>query len=354
MKYIFVSFIGYLSVFFVSNFLTKTSLLSNEIYTLSYILIYVFDYLTTCLLVFEKRVNFKGISRFIIITFLYLIVGNAIFTINLELFTRIPAAVILTGLILSPSRYLISKNYVYSKDNSLLSGLKHCLGDVCRFISFILNKFDKKGLMRKRSNSNLLTWLKSLLGFENAQLLIDLDLPWWPFSVENYLRDFLKSTPNAKVFEWGSGASTFWLSKRATSVVSIEHDKDWSNTVQNLLNQGGITNTNLIYVPAEKSISPKVPSSKSGAQNLDFFNYVNKISDFGEFDLIVVDGRARNSCLNIGIEHLKPNGILLLDNSNRKRYRVNSPKMKKIEFKGLTPASPWKTHSMIYFKSKHT
>ena len=75
-------------------------------------------------------------------------------------------------------------------------------------------------------------WLRSLfsvLDFEDFQTL---DTPWWTLASGRKVRDFLASTPNARVLEWGSGASTVWLGKRSSEVFSIESDAAWANLVQ--------------------------------------------------------------------------------------------------------------------------
>lgn len=349
-KYVFVSIFGYLSVYVISSLLAKTTLISSHIYTYTYLVVYFADYICTSMYVFQKKIGLKSVYRFVYTTLIFLGLGNGVFLFNLALFDRISVAVIFTGFILSPFKFLISKNYVYSEINSMLVGLKQSIGEVCRSLSSLLNTIDRKQMMRTRSKVKFFTWLKSLLGFQNIEVLIDLDLPWWPFSVESYLENYLRSNPNAKVFEWGSGASTFWLSKRSANVISIEHDEEWSRVINNLLNDKKIKNVDMKCIPALYSASPIVTSKKPGTKNLDFSNYVNKISEFGEFDLIVVDGRVRKFCLKRGLDHLAPNGILLLDNSNRKRYSLRDINGIKIEFRGLTPASPWKTKSTIFSK----
>jgi hypothetical protein len=52
-----------------------------------------------------------------------------------------------------------------------------------------------------------------------------------------------------------------------------------------------------------------------------FRDYVTRIDDYGLFDLVVVDGRARNDCIKYGAGHVKPGGMLVLDNSDRARYQ---------------------------------
>ena len=65
-----------------------------------------------------------------------------------------------------------------------------------------------------------------------------------------------------------------------------------------------------------------MPSAKEGHKGLDFAAYVHAIDDAGgPFDLIVIDGRAREACLRAAIPHLADNGLIVFDNTRRKRYR---------------------------------
>src|ERR1700736_1399352 len=64
--------------------------------------------------------------------------------------------------------------------------------------------------------------------------------PGIPFSAATWLEHYLQ--PNMKVFEYGSGGSTIFLSERAGEVYSVEHDKKWHALVATNLAQRGITN----------------------------------------------------------------------------------------------------------------
>jgi len=94
--------------------------------------------------------------------------------------------------------------------------------------------------------------------------------------------------------------------------------------------------------------SPRVGSRKRGFEGLDFGDYVDEIHHHGLFDLIVIDGRARAECLLAAKSHLKKDGRILFDNSNRKRYRHQIEReMIEAVIKGVTPASPLPTQSSI-------
>jgi hypothetical protein len=57
----------------------------------------------------------------------------------------------------------------------------------------------------------------------------------------------------------------------------------------------------------------------------------------------VVDGRARGACLEAALAHLAADGIVVFDNSARKRYRraIENSRLAYREFRGLTACLPY-------------
>lgn len=121
-----------------------------------------------------------------------------------------------------------------------------------------------------------------------------------------------------KVLEWGSGQSTLFFSQfidENSEWHAIEHVEDWALKIS-LTNTN--TNVKIHHVPAN---NPKFDNNQiSGASYDDFKNYLELPSDLGPFDLIIVDGRARVSCLEKASTYLSPNGLIILHDANRKRY----------------------------------
>lgn len=193
-------------------------------------------------------------------------------------------------------------------------------------------------------------WLRSLFSLYDFDDLVTLDIPWWTFKSSDLVEQFLQETLDAKVFEWGSGASTLWLAKRTKSVVSIEHDEHWASKVRH----ASPGNVHINYIPStlKESGIDSIASSKSGFANQNFKDYVEGITLHPDkFDLIVIDGRARESCISIALEFLKPTGLIVFDNVDRKRYReaiytIDLP----IEVRwtrGLTPCLPYPTRTAL-------
>lgn len=197
-------------------------------------------------------------------------------------------------------------------------------------------------------------WLTSLFAIHDIDGLIDLDVPWWTYSAIDRIAAFLREHPQARVFEYGSGASTVWLSKRAGLVKSVEHDKSWHALVSERLDprksgEAG-TYTLIEATPASPGTDPVYLSEKPGYAGFSFENYAQAIlQEDGFFDVIVIDGRARGACLRHAVEKLSKDGIIVFDNSGRQRYQeaMGTCGLQAQHFRGLTPSLPYSEETTI-------
>ena len=187
-------------------------------------------------------------------------------------------------------------------------------------------------------------WAYSLTRVHDSLALAALDVPWWTYdaiaAVTSWFAD-RHGTP-ARVFEYGSGASTLWLARRASEVHSVEHHRGFGEMMATELAQ--FDHVTLRVVEPAVSDRPVVASAKEGHQGLDFAEYVAAINSVeGDFDLVVVDGRARQACLRAAQRRLAPGGIVVFDNSRRRRYReaIRVSGMLERPFPGLTPTLPY-------------
>ena len=99
-----------------------------------------------------------------------------------------------------------------------------------------------------------------------------------------------------------------------------------------------VNNFELYYCPPEECLDKKEGfyfSSDERYKNKNFKKYVGKINDFPDdfFDLVAVDGRARNACLGSVLSKVKQNGYVLLDNSERAEYNLSVRFLDKFENK---------------------
>lgn len=146
-------------------------------------------------------------------------------------------------------------------------------------------------------------WAASLLAIHDVRSMVALDLPWWNVHATQRVEAFLARRANVRAFEFGAGASTAWLARRAASVISVEHNAQWQTLISPMLERLG--------------------NARLWGRELDGDAYVSAIDEAGgPFDLIVIDGRRRVECLTRALPHLRKDGIILFDDSGRSRYRT--------------------------------
>lgn len=182
-------------------------------------------------------------------------------------------------------------------------------------------------------------------------------VPWIVFKAKDWMDNYLKKDMN--VFEYGSGGSTLYFSKKAKSIVSVEHNKTWYEEVFNVIFKEEITNCKYFLIEPKKSLLAKVLPYGSKTyisktfleyKGFSFKDYVKKIDNFPDdhFDLVFIDGRSRASCIKHSIRKIKKDGFLVLDNSERDLYRSSMEqlnKFKRIDFFGHGPyiEETWQT-----------
>lgn len=154
-------------------------------------------------------------------------------------------------------------------------------------------------------------------------------MPWIAFGAIDFIKKIVR--PGMTVFEYGSGGSTLFWSANVSKVVSIEHDKNWYIKMKKELEEQEINNVDYILAEAEEDVyynkkSASIPdgyiSDDKGYTGKNFENYVKQIDRFPDnyFDIIVVDGRARPSCILHSLTKIKINGYLIVDNTERGYY----------------------------------
>lgn len=191
-------------------------------------------------------------------------------------------------------------------------------------------------------------WAFSLTRVHDSLAIAELDVPWWTYRAIDVVDAWLAARPHPiRVFEYGSGASTLWLAKRADEVHTVEHHRGFAEHVAPHLKEAGAQLQ--IVEPTEPAVL-KTPSAKEGHAGLDFTDYVGAIDNVdGQFDLIVIDGRAREACLTAALPRLAPDGIIVFDNSRRARYHaaILAAGVHERALRGLTPTLPYPDQTSI-------
>lgn len=207
-------------------------------------------------------------------------------------------------------------------------------------------------LERRRDKGRGWHWMSSLFAIYDIDAMVSLDVPWWTYDAIEQVDAFLASRP-VRVFEYGSGASTVWLARRAASVTSVEHDAPWYKAVTAKLPMiEGLcpTEVKLAEASGDAPAEALYLSEKANGSLANFTAYASAIdAEDGLFDLIVVDGRARPACLKHAIPKLAPDGIIVFDNSHRARYRqsINDCGLSETRLRGLVPTLPYPDQTSI-------
>lgn len=174
--------------------------------------------------------------------------------------------------------------------------------------------------------------------------------PWFAFSAIEFIKKNIR--PDMKVFEYGSGGSTLFWSSHVSSVVSVEHEPFWYKKMKDKFEEMRIKNVTYILAEPENDIQSENKdfanpnhyiSSDAAFAGKNFLSYVQQIDRFPNqsFDIIVVDGRARPSCILHSLSKLKEGGYLVVDNSEREYYlssfTLKEPEWNVMKFYGPVP-----------------
>ena len=134
--------------------------------------------------------------------------------------------------------------------------------------------------------------------------------------------DYIDSNINKShtIFEYGSGYSTLYLSTLCSKIISIEHNDFWFKTIYKEIVQNKFMNIDLNFIPPDSTQDCNFLSQRLGKS---FKKYVTKILDYpnNNFDLIIIDGRARPSCLKYSMSKVKISGLILFDDTIRPYYQ---------------------------------
>lgn len=211
--------------------------------------------------------------------------------------------------------------------------------------------------LERRLPSPTALWARSLFAIHDAEEMVRLDVPWWEMRSIGHVDRFLRGRPGARVFEYGAGASTVWLAKRASEVRFVEHHAEWKARVDAMLaDRPNASGEHAPPVDSAAGTESRYLSSKPGWTGLDFEQYVRAIERAGgSFDCIVIDGRCRERCLEIAIEHLSPGGLIVFDNSGRKRYQteIKACGLPAVRLRGFTVALPYPDETTLIFADEN-
>lgn len=161
-------------------------------------------------------------------------------------------------------------------------------------------------------------------------------LPWFTYGAIEFLQRVVR--PDDRVFECGAGYSTLWWQANAAEVHSVEHDDTWCDQLLPHLKSNVHLEARPIDCPADHEAHVRMAGFfertrrthwsydaekvvRRGLCDERFVAYADHINVVGGlFDFIVIDGMARRLCTWASLSHLKADGFVVLDNSNRSDY----------------------------------
>jgi hypothetical protein len=225
----------------------------------------------------------------------------------------------------------------------------------------IVAKAAHSALFNLNLNLSIRDWLCSRISRLGNLSPLNLEMPWICYSAISYLEDWLK--PGMNILEYGSGGSTLFFLRHECNIISIEHDPSWYNVVAASINRCANKDNSKLFlsvpVYTNETLDYKNESNcvsiDSGFDGYSFSSYVKHVDQYRDstFDLILVDGRARRACLHYSASKVKPGGLIILDNSDRKYYLskpISGLDMyeEHIMFRGSPPSSTSKTQCTIF------
>lgn len=145
-------------------------------------------------------------------------------------------------------------------------------------------------------------------------------IPWYRYAATDFLDERIARTH--RVFEFGTGNSTLWWASKAKAVTAVEHEPEWAARMREVVPQG--------VEVIERPLGP------DGA-------YSRAATDSGtRYEIIVIDGRERLKCASECLPALTDDGVIVWDDSHRRRYRpglelLRAHGFRRLRFTGLGP-----------------
>jgi predicted O-methyltransferase YrrM len=148
-------------------------------------------------------------------------------------------------------------------------------------------------------------WLRYPAAWWRARRDSTPERPWIVPAAIGFLRRRIRS--NWTILELGAGRSTVWFASRAGRVLSFEDNGFWADQTRERLREQGLENVDLRVGPVEE-----LPEGVAALPD-------------SSFDLVVVDfleapAMTRIDVINPAMKKVRPNGLLLLDDSDRPGY----------------------------------
>jgi predicted O-methyltransferase YrrM len=128
---------------------------------------------------------------------------------------------------------------------------------------------------------------------------------------EDIVREVLVKLQPARCLEWGAGMSTLQfpaLVPGETRWLSVEHDRRWAEVVRRANPRQNVA-TALV-----------APDGPDWTGDVAYQSYIAYPAEFGPYDFVLVDGRARAAAIQAVPNLLADGGVVILHDANRSEY----------------------------------
>jgi len=129
--------------------------------------------------------------------------------------------------------------------------------------------------------------------------------------------------------------SSLWYAQRVAEVVSVEHDPHWATLV--------------------RAVAPENCQVVLATEDHD---YLDTISGFEAFDLVVIDGVRRTEAAIAALGNLTAAGVMIWDNSDWAEFLDVFPTLqehgfKRIAFSGMGPVNRYGWETSVLYRDEN-
>ena len=160
-------------------------------------------------------------------------------------------------------------------------------------------------------------------------------VPWLSYSAVRFLESL--RTSDSTVLEFGSGGSTRWLSARFAAILAVEHDREWFELQEQPANGA------LVLRECDGDwFNTKLPSP-----------YLDVADDDSPWDVVIVDGMARQTCSEQVGRFVRPGGLVVLNDTHLSesigaQEALHQMGLGRIDFWGFKPGIGIDTCTSVY------
>lgn len=161
-------------------------------------------------------------------------------------------------------------------------------------------------------------------------------IPWMNYNAISFFKQKLNNSID--MFEFGSGYSSLFFAKHVNTITSLEYDNNWFNYIKSILP----INADLYYCKLD--------------EKLEYCKFTAKLNK--KYNLILIDGADRVKCIINSIQSLTSNGVVVLDDSQRKEYKegvnyLEDRGFKSIKFEGIKPGTIELYETTFFYRTEN-